>query len=175
MNMGLARFGNMKLATTLLIFTLFKTTLSFTVSSRQRTSSPVQSSDRLLPLTASLQDEEDFDFARISRRRRRYYDEDDKVYEQTDGVFDDEEDDEDEDWDDEDDDGDDEEYDLFSNVLIDNPLLDHIDPDGAAERFPELASDPRFWIDMVLFISFLNYLSFVGPQSTDYFPDIPMM
>eukprot|EP00339_Tiarina_fusa_P024743 CAMPEP_0117082566 /NCGR_PEP_ID=MMETSP0472-20121206/58146_1 /TAXON_ID=693140 ORGANISM="Tiarina fusus, Strain LIS" /NCGR_SAMPLE_ID=MMETSP0472 /ASSEMBLY_ACC=CAM_ASM_000603 /LENGTH=163 /DNA_ID=CAMNT_0004810863 /DNA_START=54 /DNA_END=546 /DNA_ORIENTATION=+ len=163
MNMGLARFGNMKLATTLLIFTLFKTTLSFTVSSRQRTSSPVQSSDRLLPLTASLQDEEDFDFARISRRRRRYYDEDDKVYEQTDGVFDDEEDD------------DDEEYDLFSNVLIDNPLLDHIDPDGAAERFPELASDPRFWIDMVLFISFLNYLSFVGPQSTDYFPDIPMM
>ncbi len=69
------------------------------------------------------------------------------------------------------DDEDDEEFGLFSDVLIDNPLLDSIDPDGAAERFPELARDPQFWLDMVLFIAFLNWLSDVGPQ--DYFPDIP--
>lgn len=66
---------------------------------------------------------------------------------------------------------DDEEHDLLGNVLIPNPLLDNIDPDGAAERFPELASDPRFWLDMVLFVAFLNFLSFCGPQ--DPFPDIP--
>lgn len=66
---------------------------------------------------------------------------------------------------------DEEEYDLMSNVLIPNPLLDSMDPDGAAERFPELASDPKFWFDMVLFVAFLNFLSFCGPQ--DPFPDIP--
>ena len=82
----------------------------------------------------------------------------------------------DDDWDDEDEDDylyedDEEDYGLFSNVIIDNPILDSIDPDGAAERFPELARDPRFWFDMFLFISFLNFLSAIGPQ--DYFPDIP--
>ena len=66
---------------------------------------------------------------------------------------------------------DEEEYDLMSNVLIPNPLLDSMDPDGAAERFPELAADPKFWFDMVLFVAFLNFLSFCGPQ--DPFPDIP--
>lgn len=65
-----------------------------------------------------------------------------------------------------------EEYDLFGNELIPNPILDSIDPDGAAERFPELARDPRFWIDMVLFIAFLNFLSDIGPR--DFLPDIPL-
>ena len=60
---------------------------------------------------------------------------------------------------------------MFSNVIIDNPILDQIDPDGAAERFPELVSDPKFWFDMVLFIVFLNFLSSIGPQNT--FNDIP--
>ena len=69
------------------------------------------------------------------------------------------------------DDDEDEDLGLFSNVLIDNPILDSIDPDGAAERFPELARDPRFWFDMVLFITFLDLLSTIGPQNT--FPDIP--
>ena len=50
--------------------------------------------------------------------------------------------------------------------------LDSIDPDGAADRFPELASDPKFWIDMALFIAVLNFLSSVGPQ--DPFPSLPM-
>jgi hypothetical protein len=60
---------------------------------------------------------------------------------------------------------------LLENMVIPNPLLDSIDPDGAADRFPELASDPKFWIDMALFVAFLNFLSFAGPR--DPFPDLP--
>jgi hypothetical protein len=121
-------------------------------------------------------DDDDAEFVKVprgGRRRQRFFnkeEEDDEFYDQlSDRVYDD--DDDDEDWDDDDDEDDDEEYGLFSDVIIDNPLLDSIDPDGAAERFPELAADPRFWLDMVLFIAFLNFLSDIGPQ--DYFPDIP--
>ena len=139
--------------------------------------------------TSSPLEGEEREYARVRRRRRRAEREDDEflgddtdddrrsrrrrpndVYDNQDGV----------DYDrlddllgDDDDDYiyDEEEYDLLSNVLIPNPLLDSMDPDGAAERFPELASDPRFWFDMVLFVAFLNFLSFCGPQ--DPFPDIP--
>lgn len=111
-------------------------------------------------------DDDDYDAFDRSRRRRQEatYDNQDWIdYEELDDLLDDDKND-----------GyiyDEEEYELLSNVLIPNPLLDSMDPDGAAERFPELASDPRFWFDMVLFVSFLNFLSFCGPQ--DPFPDIP--
>jgi len=97
---------------------------------------------------------------------------------------DDEEDDDDDDWDFIDDleeqweeDGYSDEtmperHDLLGNVLIPNPLLDSMDPDGAADRFPELARDPRFWFDMFLFFAFLDFLSFIGPR--DPFPDLPL-
>ena len=65
-----------------------------------------------------------------------------------------------------------ERHDLLGNVLIPNPLLDRMDPDGAADRFPELARDPRFWFDMFLFFAFLDFLSFIGPR--DPFPDLPL-
>jgi hypothetical protein len=124
-------------------------------------------------------DDEEKDFARVPRRRNRgrFYDreeEEDAFYDTVErNIYGDDEFDDDDEDDDEDDDLDDdgEDYGIFSNVLIDNPILDRIDPDGAAERFPELARDPRFWFDMVLFIALLNWLSSVGPQ--DYFPDIP--
>lgn len=107
------------------------------------------------------------------RRRRRRRSREEAVYDNEDWINYDELDELLDDDDDNDDDYiyDEEEYDLLSNVLIPNPLLDSMDPDGAAERFPELASDPRFWFDMVLFVAFLNFLSFCGPQ--DPFPDIP--
>jgi hypothetical protein len=122
-------------------------------------------------LAAKLDDEKEY--VKVPRRGgRRFYDDDEEEENSNDQRLYDDEDDDDEWDDDEDDDDDDEdEYGLFSNVIIDNPLLDSIDPDGAAERFPELAADPWFWFDMVLFIAFLNFLSAVGPQ--DYFPDIP--
>jgi hypothetical protein len=62
-------------------------------------------------------------------------------------------------------------YNLLGNELIPNPLLDSVDPDGAADRFHELARDPRFWFDMVLFVAFLDLLSLAGPR--DPFPDLP--
>lgn len=125
-------------------------------------------------LQAALDDDDEGEkFVKVPRRRQRgrlfeneeeereFYD---KVEERLYAGADEEDDDE------EDDDEDDDEYGLFSNVIIDNPLLDSIDPDGAAERFPELARDPRFWVDIFLFIALLNFLSAIGPQ--DYFPDI---
>lgn len=123
-------------------------------------------------------DEEEEELVRVPRRRQRgrFYDrqeEEDDFYDSVErNIYGDDEFDDDDDLEDDDDlDDDDEDYGMFSNVLIDNPILDRIDPDGAAERFPELARDPRFWFDMALFIALLNFLSSVGPQ--DYFPDIP--
>mmetsp|Transcript_13042 Transcript_13042/g.30859 ORF Transcript_13042/g.30859 Transcript_13042/m.30859 type:complete len:194 (-) Transcript_13042:293-874(-) len=124
------------------------------------------------------EDEDDGDFVKVPRRRERgrifenekeeseFYD---RVEERVYGSVDDDEEYEDDDEDEDEDDWDDEEwedYDTFSNVVIDNPILDAIDPDGAFARFPELARDPRFWIDMILFICFLNFLSDIGPQNT---------
>jgi hypothetical protein len=63
-------------------------------------------------------------------------------------------------------------YDLLENIIIPNPLLDSIDPDGTIERLPELFRDPRFWFDMVLFVLFLDFLSFAGPQN-DPFIEFP--
>jgi hypothetical protein len=92
---------------------------------------------------------------------------------------DNDEDDEDYLYDDDDDDWMDENdmgtisYDLLlEDVIIPNPLLDSMDPDGAADRFPELIRDPKFWLDMVLFLAFLDFLSAAGPQSNP-FPDLP--
>lgn len=62
------------------------------------------------------------------------------------------------------DDYDDEEFDMFSNEVIPNQILDSIDPDGAAERFPELARDPKFWFEIGLFVTFINFVSFIGPR-----------
>jgi hypothetical protein len=119
-------------------------------------------------------------FARIRRRRggRRYYDDDDDDMDREDadvgraadrlearGIFD-RFDDDDEDDDEEEDTGG-----ILEDVLIPNPILDRIDPDGAAERFPELARDPRFWLDIFLFLAFINFVSFIGPRNP--FPDLP--
>lgn len=160
---------------------------------------PLQSSSRLSLLSApqsssypmglhasrsSFDDDDDDDddrereFARVRRRRNRYEDDDRYEYEsesvmdaadilEDEGFFDDLDDYDDEDYDDE-------SEEVFSNTLIPNPILDSIDPDGAAERFPELAADPRFWFDMFLFIAFLNFISFIGPRNP--FPEmIPAM
>lgn len=68
------------------------------------------------------------------------------------------------DYDYDDDEDDDESYDMLSDTIIPSPLMDSIDPDGAAERFPELVSDWRFWLDIFLLWFVLDFLSFVGPR-----------
>jgi hypothetical protein len=65
------------------------------------------------------------------------------------------------------------EHKLFGNEIVPNVLLDNVDPDGAADRFPELARDPRFWFDLVLLIMFLDFLSLAGPQ--DALPLLPSL
>jgi hypothetical protein len=143
-------------------------------------------------LTLSSDDKCNYDRVKVPRRRRgrgrgrNYYDDDDdtddgeqqqrtaRINTSEDEFYEDEDfdDDEDTDWLDEVDEIRMEQdlSDLFENVIIPNPLLDSIDPDGASERFPELARDPRFWFDMALFVCFLNFLSYVGPrnQSIDF-------
>lgn len=129
-------------------------------------------------------DDENADFAKVPIRRERgsMFDNEEeetefynRVEERVYGSVDEEKEYDDEDEDDDDDDEEWESYDTFSNVVIDNPILDAIDPDGAFARFPELARDPRFWIDMILFICFLNFLSDIGPRNslpdTSWYPD----
>ena len=136
------------------------------------------------------EDDREREYARVRRRRggRAYYDDDDvddgygRSYEDDDqqrsasnvGDYYDDEEDDDEDYyydDDDDEEEVDDEYSMFGSAVIPNPLLDSIDPDGAAERFPELARDPKFWIDMLVFIAVLDFLSDIGPRNA--LPDIP--
>jgi hypothetical protein len=56
----------------------------------------------------------------------------------------------------------------FGKEIVPNALLDNVDPDGAADRFPELARDARFWFELLLLIMFLDFCSVAGPQ--DAFP-----
>lgn len=144
------------------------------------TSSTTRKNTVVLASTTS----DDRDYVRVPRRRkggrRKYYEDDDEEDDDDDRYYDDRDDEEeyyydDNDLDEDDDDDDDIDIDtdkLMENVLVPNPILDSIDPDGAADRFPELAKDPKFWFDMALFIAFLNFLSFAGPRDT--FPDIPL-
>ena len=160
-------------------------------------------SQKLGASTDDDDDDREREFARVRRRRGRgayASDADDDIYDdesidtsrsrsgtsrrddesvmdaadllEDEGFFDDMDDDDE--YDDDDDVENDESFDMFSNTVIPNPILDSIDPDGSADRFPELASDPRFWLDMFLFIAFLNFVSFIGPRNP--FPDsIPAM
>ena len=117
---------------------------------------------------------DDEDLVPVGRRRRATLDDDRRSPMDAREVDDYDEEDE-SDTDDDDDDDDDwmmEERNLFENVLVPNPLLDAMDPDGTADRFPELFSDGKFWRDMILLVLFLDFLSTVGPQSNP-FPDLP--
>lgn len=162
-------------ATLLLTICMWQTIAGFVVHPVQRTSITA------MMQSASNDDEPEFVYSRRRRRGRSnsddteqdpyyerkeketYLDEDDYEFD-IDDEYDDEDEDEDDFWDEE-------EYDLFGNDIIPNPILDSMDPDGAAERFPELARDPRFWFDMLLFVTFLDLLSIIGPR--DPYPDIP--
>jgi hypothetical protein len=133
------------------------------------------------------EDEDDLEMARVRRSRRESRQFDENKQEQDGNYYDtgrdtqsnskQEYDDNDEDYtdweDDEDYDEDDDEidYELLGNILVPNPILDSIDPDGAAERFPELARDPRFWFDMLLFVAFLDFVAYAGPRNP--LPDLP--
>lgn len=108
----------------------------------------------------------DFEYARVSRRRGRFMNDEDEYAKSSDtrrrnefefeeDYFDEYDDEYDNEYDDEYDDESDED-DEFEDI-IPNPLLDQMDPDGSIERWPELFSDPQFWKDSLIwfFIAFL--------------------
>mmetsp|Transcript_26731 Transcript_26731/g.30601 ORF Transcript_26731/g.30601 Transcript_26731/m.30601 type:complete len:235 (+) Transcript_26731:233-937(+) len=120
------------------------------------------------------EEDDDFEYARVGRRRRSRYsnedynedekyarvgkssqrdrsfvdDDDEDLYDEV--EFDDDEDDEDYD--------DDDDFDSEYSDIIPNALLDQIDPDGAIDRLPELFSDPQFYRDAaIVFVFFIIY------------------
>jgi hypothetical protein len=52
------------------------------------------------------------------------------------------------------------EYD--KDLLIPNPLLDQVDPEGAGERFGEIAKDPIFWRDVLIVVAVFNFCEYVA-------------
>lgn len=127
-----------------------------------------------LALYAYTDNDESFDDReriRVPRggRGRRYEEQDDGRYydeeeEDDDNYYDDEEEYEDEDEFDVDFEFDrvelDEEY--AADILIPNPILDNIDPEGAGERFGEIARDPKFWFDVLVVMAVYNFLESVA-------------
>ena len=117
------------------------------------------------------EDEDDFEYARVGRRRRGDRYDDDKIYDdpstssRSRGTREYMDDDElydevdfDDDFDYDDDNADEDFYDDEYNDIIPNVLLDQIDPDGAIERMPELLSDPQFYRDVgIVLVLFLIY------------------
>eukprot|EP00536_Pseudo-nitzschia_multiseries_P005389 jgi/Psemu1/12469/gm1.12469_g len=159
--------------------------VSLDIVSRSVVAAHIESDNLSEPIGCEDNEDKERVLARVRRRRGRGAYADDDVYDDVDddgrrrsrredesvnyaadmledeGIFD-EMDDE---YYDDDDIENDESYDTFSNTVIPNQLLDSIDPDGSAERFSELASDPRFWFDIFLFITVLDFISFIGPRN----------
>ena len=103
--------------------------------------------------------------SRREQRRQRSYDEDDvDQYDGYDAEFDEEDDDYEEDYE-EDYDSDDDEDDFEEGILIPNPILDSVDPEGASERIGELFEDPKFFRDMavVAFVVWVVYFLTFDP------------
>ena len=98
-------------------------------------------------------------------KERPYYEEEEEEADEEEDYNDD--DDDDEDYYDDDNDIDD--YDLKEtqndydgDILIPNPILDQVDPEGAGERFGEIARDPIFWRDLILVVAIFNFCEYVA-------------
>ena len=110
---------------------------------------------------------------REQRRRRSYAGDDVDQYDGYDAEFDEEDDDYEEDYDsddDVDDDDDDDEDDFEEGILIPNPILDSVDPEGASERIGELFEDPKFLKDMAVVAFVVWVVYFLTFDATDLIP-----
>jgi len=115
---------------------------------------------------------------REQRRRRSYAGDDVDQYDGYDAEFDEEDDDYEEDYEEEydsdddvdDDDDDDDEDDFEEGILIPNPILDSVDPEGAAERIGELFEDPKFFRDMAVVAFVVWVVYFLTFDPTDLVP-----
>ena len=103
------------------------------------------------------------------RRRRGSYGDDVDEYDGYDAEFDEEEDDYGEDYE-EDYDSDDEDEDFEEGILVPNPILDSVDPEGASERIGELFEDPKFWKDMAVVALVVWTVYYLTYDPTDLIP-----
>lgn len=132
------------------------------------------------------EDDRRYEYARVRRRRGRAY-KDDEATESPDvggrrredvsdrrrdrGYYDELEDDlgmdgTDDDYDEYLDDDDDDDEDYEEGILVPNPILDSIDPEGATDRIGELFSDPKWWRDVAV-IAFLCLVVYVNTYDID--------
>lgn len=103
------------------------------------------------------EEEREREFAKVRRGGRRRDDEyeeeyEPELYKKVDAYLSDKEESETDEWD----------QDETRSSVIPNALLDSIDPEGAAERFPELIQDPKFWFDIGLFFLLLSIVDNVA-------------
>jgi hypothetical protein len=103
------------------------------------------------------EEEREREFAKVRRGGSRRDDEfeeefDPELYRKVDAYLSDNEESETDEWDQDD----------ARSGVIPNALLDSIDPEGAAERFPELIQDPKFWFDIGLFFLLLSIVDNVS-------------
>lgn len=97
---------------------------------------------------------------RSRSRDREYYDDEEEDERGVGGTYGEYDDDYDEFLDDDDDE------DFEEGILIPNPVLDSIDPEGAADRIGELISDPRWWRDVAV-IAFLCLVAYINTYDID--------
>ena len=94
-------------------------------------------------------------------KERSYYNDveaDDYYYdEEEDDYYANDDDDDMEDYDDKE-----TQNDYDGDILIPNPILDQVDPEGAGERFGDIVRDPIFWRDLILVVAVFNFCEYVA-------------
>jgi len=109
---------------------------------------------------------------REQRRRRSGSDRDNAdEYDGYDAEFDEEDDYYEEDYEEDyDSDDEDEDEDFEEGILIPNPILDSVDPEGTSERIGELFEDPKFWKDMAAVALVVWAVYYLTYDPTDLIP-----
>lgn len=105
------------------------------------------------------------------RSRRGSYGDGVDEYDGYDAEFDEEDYDYEEDYEEDyDSDDEDEDEDFEEGILIPNPILDSVDPEGASERIGELFEDPKFWKDMAVVALVVWTVYYLTYDPTDLIP-----
>lgn len=105
------------------------------------------------------------------RSRQGSYGDDVDEYDGYDAEFDEEDDDYEEDYEEDyDSDDEDKDEDFEEGILIPNPILDSVDPEGASERIGELFEDPKFWKDMAVVALVVWTVYYLTYDPTDLIP-----
>ena len=150
--------GNTQRRTTLSIpFVVDANKRSFTLCARGDDDDDLDDRERVRVPRGGRQRRYEDEYEVEEQEERRYYDDDDDYYDGEDEEYEEDEFDIDFEFDRVEVD---EEY--ASDILIPNPILDNVDPEGAGERFGEIAKDPKFWFDLLVVIAVFNFCEYVA-------------